>query len=116
MVHTDEFTAILLRTPAEAATRKSFSDERSASPVGQVPRSPLPRKWPLSYSFFRGAHTHFLPPLSGRSPVNRLSECGLGTHRARIPKFREVSETNLLPRLLNAESFNAILATGIHAL
>src|SRR5450759_4740708 len=36
----------------------------------------LLRKWPLSHSFFREARSHFLPPLSGRSPVNCLSETG----------------------------------------
>jgi hypothetical protein len=40
------------------------------------PISRLLRKWPLSYSFFRGVQSHFLPPLSGRSPVSCLSECG----------------------------------------
>ncbi len=38
--------------------------------------SPLLRKWPLSYSFFKERQRHFLLPLSGRSPVNCLPECG----------------------------------------
>src|SRR3984893_17248574 len=42
---------------------------------GQVLISPLLRKWPLSYSFFSVAWGHFPPSLSGRSPVNCLSEC-----------------------------------------
>jgi hypothetical protein len=41
-----------------------------------APSSQVLRKWPLSYSFFKEAQSHFLPFLSGRSPVNRLSETG----------------------------------------
>jgi hypothetical protein len=36
------------------------------------------RKWPLSYSFFREAQIHFLPSLSGRSPVNWLPVMNAG--------------------------------------
>jgi hypothetical protein len=41
---------------------------------GQVPISRLLRKWQLSHSFFRQTRSHFLPPLSARSPVKCLSE------------------------------------------
>jgi hypothetical protein len=34
------------------------------------------KKVALIYSFFRKPQGHFLPSLSGRSPVNCLSECG----------------------------------------
>src|ERR1022692_4942468 len=44
--------------------------------IGPSLDKPPLRKWPLSCSIFRDTPSHFLPPLSGRSPVNCFSECG----------------------------------------
>src|ERR1700674_5540674 len=61
--------ALLMIAPRAWRSVPRLFDQRMAGPL-------LLRKWRLSYSFFRETQSHFLPPLSGRSPVNCLSECG----------------------------------------
>jgi len=54
--------------------------------------SHLLRKWPLRYSFFGEAQSHFLPTLSGRSTVNCLSE-----RESQLPRTVHCSVGPLIP-------------------
>src|ERR1700674_2567377 len=61
--------AVLMIAPRAWRSVPRLFDQRMAGPL-------LLRKWRLSHSFFRETRSHFLPSLSGGSPVNCLSECG----------------------------------------
>ena len=71
----------------------------------------LLRKWPINNSFFMETPSHFLPPRSGRSPVNCLSECGFF---ASIQKGASPFASPLLLRV-GSDSFQRAPAVAVNA-